>query len=73
MVIVPKLTEFKKHLNNTLGNSAVRGQELDPMILVDPFQLRILCNSVFQDFCESMWTIQKEEDCPMEETNKDLN
>lgn len=47
MVTVPRLTEPKKHLENTLRHRVgllgrpVQGQQLDLMILVGPIQLRI--------------------------------
>ena len=52
VVTTPSLTEFKKHLDNALRHRVwflggpVWSQELDSMILVGPFQLRIFCGSM---------------------------
>ena len=56
VVTAPSLPECKKHLDNTLRNMVsfldgpVWSQELDLMILVGPFQLRIFCDSMIPEF-----------------------
>lgn len=48
----PKLSELKELLISATRHriwilgGAVRSQELDSMVLVDPFQLRIFCGSI---------------------------
>ena len=46
----PKMTELREHLGNALRHRGwvlvVRSKELDSVIPVDPFQLKILCGGL---------------------------
>ena len=52
----PELVEFKECLNNALRHwvwildGAVQSRELNLMILLSPFQLKIFCDSIIMQF-----------------------
>lgn len=56
VVTAPSLPEFKKSLDKAVrhmmwfSGCPVQGQELDSMIFVGPFQLRIFCDSTVSCF-----------------------